>query len=309
MGTQIRMVSVARPGYGLHRANTIRLAARAARQCLDDAGIDPFNVGLLVNTGVYRHKNTGEPAIAALIQEKITANDHVKNNSADSWNTFSFDINNGGCGLFTGIEIVHRAISNGDISCGMVVTGDTEPFYGLSEDFNINSAAAAILLGKSGNLKGFSTFRTYTFPEYSEEVVSCSFYGKSGWLRKNRNRLNIMQKESFPDVCVDCSVKSLFKFLDELKITLSEIDLIIPSQSPLGFTGMLRKRLGMNGNFIELEKTGNMVFHTAGPAFALKKVWDDKRFQNSGNVIFLTVGSGINVSLTLYKNEILNANN
>lgn len=302
MGTQIKMVSVARPGLGLHHANSVRLAASAAKQCLDDAGIDPFNIGLLINTGVYRHKNTGEPAIAALIQKKITAKDPVKNNSDDSGKTFSFDINSGGCGLLTGMEIVHRAISNGDIAFGIVAASDTEPFYGLSENFNIHSAAAAILLGESGNLKGFSIFRTYTFPEYSEELVSCSFYGKSGWLRKNRTRLKIMQKDSFPDVCVDCSVKSLFKFLHELKTTLSEIDLIITSQSPLGFPGMLRKRLGLNGRLIELEKTGHMVFHTTGLAFALHKVWNDKRFQNSGNVIFLTIGSGINVSLTLYKN-------
>jgi len=184
----------------------------------------------------------------------------------------------------------------------MVVAGDAEPFFGLSENFNINSAAAAVLLDKSGDSKGFSLFRTYTFPGYSEELVSSSFYGKSRFLRKCRNRLNIMQKESFPDACVECSVKSLFSFLDELKISLNEIDLIIPSQNPLEFPQMLRKRLGMNGSLIELEKTGNMVFHTAGPAFALKKVWDDKRFHNSGNVIFLTIGSGINVSLTLYKN-------
>jgi predicted NBD/HSP70 family sugar kinase len=45
-----------------------------------------------------------------------------------------------------------------------------------------------------------------------------------------------------------------------------------------------------------------MVFHTAGPAFALKKVWDDNRFRNSKNVIFLTIGAGINVSLALYQN-------
>ena len=63
------------------------------------------------------------------------------------------------------------------------------------------------------------------------------------------------------------------------EMTLDDIDLIIPSQSPLGFADNLKKRLGMNDNFVELEKTGNMVFHTAGLAFALKKVWDDNRFQ------------------------------
>lgn len=302
MGTQIKMVSVSQPRFGFRRGNSIMLAANAARQCLNAAGIDPFELGLLVNTGVYRHKNTGEPAIAALIQEKIADYYTFKSDPVNSGNTFSFDLNNGGCGLLTGIEIVNGAINNNDIACGMVIAGDFEPFYGLSEGFNINPAAAAVLLNKSENLKGFSMFRTYSFPEHSEELLSCSFYRKSEWFRKGRNILNIMQKESFLDVCVDCSVKSFFNFLDESGLVFDEIDLIIPSQSPMGFTGMLKKKLGMNGNFIELEKTGKMVLHTAGPAFALKSVWDDNRFRSSENIIFLSTGSGINVSLALYQN-------
>jgi 3-oxoacyl-[acyl-carrier-protein] synthase III len=184
----------------------------------------------------------------------------------------------------------------------MVVTGDSEPFYRLSKEFTFNSAAAAIILAGSENSNGFSMFRTYTYPEYSGEFVSSTFYSNIGGHGKGRNILNVMQKESYPDVCVDCAVKSLFSFLDESGKTLNDIDLIIPSQSPLGFTEKLKKRVGMNGNFIEIKKTGNMVFHTAGPAFALKKVWDDNRFRSSKNIIFLTIGSGINVSLALYQN-------
>lgn len=302
MGAQIKMVSVARPRIAFHHVNSIRLSARAASQCLNDAQIDPCTIGLLVNTGIYRYKNTGEPSIAALIQKRIASCNHTNNDPVKSGSTFSFDINNGGCGLLTGIEIIHSAIINEEINYGMVVTGDSEPFHGLSENFNIHSAAAAIILAKSENSKGFSMFRTYKFPDYSEEFVSCTFYNDTGWLRKGKNILNIKQKESYLDHCVNCSVKSLFNFLDESAMTLSEIDLIIPSQSPLGFTGMLKKRLDLNGNFIEMERTGEMIYHTAGPAFALKKVWDDKRFRSSENIIFLTIGSGINVSLALYKN-------
>jgi len=296
------MVSVARPRIGFHHVNSISLSARAAIQCLSDAQIDPFTIGLLVNTGIYRHKNTGEPSIAALIQKKISACKPVNNDSDKSESTFSFDINNGGCGFLTGIEIIHSAISDGEITYGMLVTGDSEPFHGLSENFNIHPAAAALILEKSENSTGFSLFRTYIFPEYSEEFVSCTFFHDPKWFRKGRNILNIKQKESYLDLCVNCSVESFFNFLDESGIDLDEIDLIISSQSPIGFTGMLKKRLGLNGNFIELEKTGEMIYHTAGPLFALKKVWDDNRFRSSENIIFLTIGSGINVSLALYKN-------
>jgi len=302
MGAQIKMVSVAQPRFGFHHVNSIRLSTRAAIQCLDGARIDPCDIGLLVNTGIYRYKNTGEPAIAALIQEAIGVNRTCAEDTGNHKNTFSFDLNNGGCGLLTAIEIVHGLISSGEIAYGMVVTGDSEPFYHLSKEFTFKSAAAAIILAGSKNSNGFSLFRTYTYPEYSDEFVSTTFYSNEGWHGKGRNILNVLQKESYPDICVDCAEKSLFGFLDESGMKLDDIDLIVPSQSPLGFTDKLKKRVGMNGNFIEIEKTGNMVFHTAGPAFALKKVWDDNRFRSSKNIIFLTIGSGINVSLALYQN-------
>ena len=138
MGAQIKMVSVARPRIAFHHANSIRLSARAARQCLNDSQTDPFVIGLLINTGVYRYKNTGEPSIAALVQREMSAYKPVNNNTIKSGSTFSFDINNGGCGFLTGIEIIHSAIVNGEINYGMVVAGDSEPFHGLSENFNIH---------------------------------------------------------------------------------------------------------------------------------------------------------------------------
>jgi 3-oxoacyl-[acyl-carrier-protein] synthase III len=307
MGTLINMVSVARPRVSFWPGNSIGLTARAASRCLDEAGIDPHDLGILINTGIYRYKNTGEPAIAALIQEKIAAGRTKRNRSGNSGNTFSFDLNNGGCGLLTGIEIVHGLINSGEISFGMVVTGDSEPFHGLSEEFAFNAAAAAIILSKSNEPAGFSLFRTYNYPDYSDEFRSCTFYNKTRGNGRGKNILKVMQKKSYVDFCVECAVKSLFNFLDESKKTLDEIDLIIPSQSPPGFVNRMKNHIDMNDKFIESSNTRNKMYHTAGPAFALKKVWDDNRFRNSRNIIFLTVGSGISVSITLYVNEIKNA--
>jgi len=303
MGTLINMVAVARPHLRFYPGNSIRLSARAARQCLIDSGVKPGDLGLIINTGIYRHRNIGEPAIAALIQEMISTKRANKVNSCNCNNTFSFDLNNGGCGMMTGIEIIHGSLNNHEISYGMVVTGDSEPFPGMSKEFNINSAAAAIILSESNDSNGFSLFRTYHYPKYSEEFRSCTFYNKTGNNGKGKNILNVIQKASYLDFCVDCAVKSLFTFLDECGKALDEIDLIIPSQSPTGLTKKMKIHIGMDDNFIELSNKGNKVFHTAGMAFALKKVWDDNRFKNSKNIIFLTVGSGINVSVALYKNQ------
>jgi len=93
----------------------------------------------------------------------------------------------------------------------------------------------------------------------------------------------------------------LNKYLDETGLRLNEIDLIISSQSPCGYTSAMKKRTGLNDKLVETGKSGNRELHTAGPAFALKKAWDDNRFASSKTILFLTVGAGINVSFALYR--------
>jgi 3-oxoacyl-[acyl-carrier-protein] synthase-3 len=302
MGSQIEMVSVVRPRFSFYKGNSISLSARAASQCLDDAGVDPGDIGILINTGIYRHKNIGEPAIAALIQENIGANTVIDTDSGNFRSTFSFDLNNGGCGWLTGIHIIHESINTEEISCGMVVTGDSDPFPGLSQGFAFETAAAAIILVRSNDPKGFTLFRSYTFPEYSQELVSHSYYGHLRWKRNGNNLLLIQQKDSYLDLCVKCAAESLFSFLRESGYKFKDINLIIPSQSPDGFVHKLMSIIGLSDSIIEVPKTGNRILHTAGPAFALKKAWDDNRFKASKRVILITVGSGINVSVALYEN-------
>ena len=306
MGTIINMVSVSKPLFRFSSVGSIKLSTRAAKQCVRVAGIDPCDIGLLINTGTYRHKNTGEPAIAALIQKKIGANSTKRIIDFSSINniksTFSFDLNNGGCGWLSGIQIADALLQTGEIIYGMIVTGDSEPFKGLSENFKFESAAAAIILSKVEGPGGFSSFRSFSYPEHNKEFISNTYYGhlKGKW--GNRNILSVRQQETYLDLCIERSLESLNNYLDETGLRLHEIDLIISSQSPEGFTSGLNRRIAFNEKIVEINKAGNKEFHTAGPAFALKKVWDDNHFKTSKNILFLTVGSGISVSFALYKN-------
>ncbi len=216
--------------------------------------------------------------------------------------TFSFDLNNGGCGWLTGIQIADGLLQTGEINYGMIVTGDCEPFQGLSENFKFESAAAAIILSKSEEPDGFSFFKSYSYPENNQEFISSTYFGHLKGKMGVRNILSVRQKETYLDLCIDRSIESLNEFLDMTGLHLDEIDLIISSQSPEGFTSGMKKKTGFNEKLIEVAKTGNKEFHTAGPAFALKKAWDDNRFKTSKNILFLTVGSGMQVNIAFYKN-------
>ena len=72
MGTIIDRLEIARGGWR-SRHSALHLAVAAAKSCLHEARRDADALDLLVNAGIYRDSNLGEPALAALIQEDIGA--------------------------------------------------------------------------------------------------------------------------------------------------------------------------------------------------------------------------------------------
>jgi len=169
MSAKIDMVDISKYMFNLLGRGSIHLTAKAAKSCLKKAGLNPSCLGLVINTGIYRDKNIIEPAIATFIQRKIGAkplllrNNRIACNRSDT--TFSFDLNNGGCGLVSALELVNGFVQSGEIRRGMVVTGDAEPFRGLSKSFEFTTAAAAIILSAASDGEGFMKFKTSTFPQ------------------------------------------------------------------------------------------------------------------------------------------------
>jgi 3-oxoacyl-[acyl-carrier-protein] synthase-3 len=307
MGTKISMVSQSLPFFRFSPGNSISMSSRAAKKCLGNAGMELSDIGLMISTGIYRYRNTGEPSIASMVQKKIMGHRQPRSKSGGSQavdrNTFSFDLNQGACGWLAGIQIIDGFIQTGDISHGLVFTGDSEPFRGSSVNYRFDSAAAAIILSGSETPGGFSDFITYYYPDLGEEFISSTRFGKMNRKSGKRNILYIEQKDSYLERCIGSASESLKKYIHETGLSINEIDMIISSQSPEGLVTGLRERTGLGHKILEVTNNRKKELHTAGPAFALKKSWDENSFRASGNILFLTVGSGIIVSLATYKNE------
>ncbi len=307
MGTILRMVSKSTPSFRFSQGNSISLASAAAKQCLGNSGMKLQDIGLIIGTGIYRYRNTGEPSIASMVQNKLMGYRQSRLKTGDlqagERNTFSFDLSQGGCGLLAGIQIIDGFIQTGDISHGLIFTADSEPFTGSSVGYRFDPAAAAIILSGSLNGGGFSDFITYYYPDLGEEFISSTRFGKLKGKNGKRNILHVEQKRSYLENCIASAAESLKKYLVETGLTINEIDMLISSQSPEGLVQGLRERTGLGQKIVEVTNDRRKELHTAGPAFALKKSWDDNSFLSSGNVLFLTVGSGITVSLAIYKNS------
>lgn len=204
-----------------------------------------------------------------------------------------------------GIQIADGFLSTGEIEHGMVVTGDAIPMPGYTEGFEYRPMGGAVLLKKGRKKEGFTSFMTETHPAHkhllTSEVMAVPNTGRN-LLRPGRvkNILYIRERGGFLDACVKVAAPAVRKFLDGEGLGTDDTDLIIPSQSPGGFPGLVMKNSGFDTDRLA-DVTGDYGnVHTAGPLAALRKTVRDRRFAKARNTLFLTVGSGITVSLALY---------
>jgi 3-oxoacyl-[acyl-carrier-protein] synthase-3 len=125
MGVVIVGTGVSTPSWSPLTHGARRLADRAATACLQTADSAADAIDVLINVGVYREKGLGEPALAALIQEDVEAN--AGRVTPGRHGTFSFDIDNGACGVLTGADVIRGFLTSRAIKAGMITASDSGP--------------------------------------------------------------------------------------------------------------------------------------------------------------------------------------
>jgi 3-oxoacyl-[acyl-carrier-protein] synthase-3 len=302
MGSRIRSVGVTLD-RGILRRGSIDLVVNSAKESLKKGDLDPGDIGVLVNCGVYRDHNISEPSIASFIQRKIRANPLYKNGKR----TFSFDVMNGGCGLLSSINVVDTIIRSGEVDIGMVVTSDSNPNPRYTEGFNFKPAAFSIILESGPEEEGFTDFRMDTYSRYVDDFSGALTFkeGEGHTLlgkKKGKNLLTIDQSEDYTAHCIECALETSGSFLESLDMKWNDIDLVIPSQYPPDFVSGFAEEADIDRKrMIDLSNEMG-PFHTAGPGIALDRAMSKGIFQRSKNTLFLFVGSGLTAGCILYRN-------
>ncbi len=292
MGTIIKSVGTAMPV--LHKG-IVALTTHATKQCLRNGGISARDIGMLLYAGVYNENHQGEPSIASLIQNRIQK-DKLRQMlfSREPENIFSFDVHNGGGGILDAIHIADGLIASGDLKYGLIIAGDTKPETGPSYNYNYSSSAGAVLLTNGPEKKGFRRFFSKTYPEFKNDLHSSTNWDTGNF------RFIIDQKEGYLEDCLKCAEDTTHIFLEQEKLHPEEIGLLITSMCPSGFRKDFIKRTGFKDKVNV--KESNCVIYSAGLIFSLNYLFKNGIFNASKNILFLTVGSGIAVSLSLYRN-------
>jgi 3-oxoacyl-[acyl-carrier-protein] synthase III len=303
MGARIEAVS-ALTSRRSRTPSARRLADAAARACLAQAGKQPGDIGLLINAGIYREDNMGEPALAALVQEDIGASPGQP--PIGGKGAFSFDLLNGTCGVISAIQVQAGLLRSGVIRLGAIVTSDVHPGPRDPRSAPFRPAGGALLLGWDDSTPGFTGFHTETFPEYDDLLVSGLVWQgrrkpRTPGTRAGHSQMIIDQKPGYHARLVECAEEAAHRFLHRLGMDISQIDLLVPAPSAPDFLDPLRVRLGVPGDRIAYITEELDGCYTTGPIAALQAGIKSGRLREAHNTMMLAAGAGITVALALYR--------
>jgi len=297
MASKVRAVGISKRGILPFGKSATGLMVSAARNALKSAGVGAGAIDLLINVGMYREENIGEPAIASFIQGNLEANPLAEGDRS----TFAFDILDGGCGTATAIDVARSHLSLKGEGLAMIVAADVEPISGYTEGFSFDPVGAAILLEWERGDAGFRDLDFQFYPEHRDLYkVEMEFNEGRTKGKKKGNILYLQERPGYLGACTGSAVSSIGSFLRKHRLEMDDIDMIVPSQSPVGFPASLRKALAIDeGKVVDVTGTYGNV-HTAGSIAAFGSLMEKRAIKEGMRILLLNVGSGIKVGLGLY---------
>jgi amino acid adenylation domain-containing protein len=274
--------------------DAVGLAVQAATACLDNSGVDPGALDLILYAGVYRDDFIAEPAIAALVAGELGINDDIE--SPDEPKTFAFDVLNGAVGFLNACQIGSQMIGAGKAEHVMVVASEIEnntvdsghPLYGLSE------TGSAVILSRAGDTDGFGRFVFHHHPEYSEALTTY-FQQRDGqsWLQIDGDP-NLATR--YLD-CIPAAVEELLK-LEELDC--SEIAAVFPPYLSDADRTELAARLNIpSSRFVDLATEAD-PFSSSVP-YGLQQARRNNLVRSGDIGLIVTVGSGVQIGCATYR--------
>ncbi|EID10530.1 3-oxoacyl-ACP synthase [Mycobacterium xenopi RIVM700367] len=243
----------------------------------------------MVNAGIYRDRNLGEPALAALIQEDIGAN--IEDPHAGGHGTFSFDVANGSCGLLTALQIVDGFLRSHSINCALVVASDANPGHGMSEHFPFSPVGAALLCGWVDGGDGLGQMHWVNLPD-----DGASFRATVG-LRNARNVLRFTGSATKEQQFAAASAGAARGCLAKSSLIIHDIDVIVAAPGYLGYRAALATQLGVPAEQVTV--AADEKIHTASLAAALHRTAD--RFPAGSRILLIAAGAGVTAGAALYR--------
>ncbi|OBF36771.1 non-ribosomal peptide synthetase [Mycobacterium sp. ACS1612] len=291
---RVRIAGVGTVPAGTAETHSVANAVRAAKSCLENARLEPSQLGLLIHAGVYRDEFIGEPAIATFIAGDIGANDDIQ--SADGTKTLAFDVFNGAVGFLNACQVAAQMIGGGKVQNAMVVTSETEnnAADGVHQLLGVQQTGSAVVLSRSDDAVGFGGFVFRYDPEHADALTT--YTRQAG----GRTWLQIDREPKLATHYLDMVPAAVEELLELENLDRSDIKVVVPPFLPVDDRTELAHRIGIDSaRFVEFDGEDD-PFTSSVPQGIERAV--RQGLAAPGDIgLIVTVGSGLQVGCTTYR--------
>ena len=284
--------------------NSLTLAAGAARDCLAHSQHQAPDIEMLISTSITRSTGRSwqsfEPPLSLSIKQAIGATKAV-----------NFDLSNACAGMLTGVFILQDLVTRGEISCGMVVSGEyishlswnaakkiRSLFSKQLASLTLGDAGAAVIVERApAGAAGIDVIGFTTLAEHSR--LCLAFPSTVGPGAQMYTKSRKLQKVAIEDMA-----PLVAEVIGEAGIRLDDIDYLIPHQTSARAirqgTEEFARRLGARPKHVvvNLEEYGNTSSTTL--FVALHKYLEEQRIHKGDRVMLLALASGIEIGIAVF---------
>jgi len=222
----------------------------------------------------------------------------------------NFDLSNACAGMLTGVFILQDFIARGEISCGMVVSGEyishlswnatrqvRSLFSKQLASLTLGDAGAAVMVERAPGGTGIDVIGFTTLAEHSRLCLAFpSSLGPGAQMYTRSRKLH--------RVAIDDMAPLVAEAIGEAGISLADIDYLIPHQTSArairAGTRDFARRLGARPKHVvmNLEEYGNTSSTTL--FVALHKYLEERRIRKGDRVMLLALASGIEIGMAIF---------
>jgi 3-oxoacyl-[acyl-carrier-protein] synthase-3 len=267
---------------------TSHMATHAARRALDQAGLAPEDIELIIVATIT--PDTPTPATACYVQQMLGANRAV-----------AFDISAACSGFLYAMKISKRLISDGAFKNALIIGAEK-----LSTVTNWQDRSTCVLFGDGAGAAVLRTAAT------GEGAILATEMGTDGNLTHLLNipgggsacpitqsnvgdqlfTLTMMGKEVFKHA-VNRMKEAAEKVIERAGLQAEDIACVIPHQANLRIIDAIADRLAVPNErvFVNLDKYGNTS--AAAVAIALDEANRSGAFKRGDNIVLVVFGAGL----------------
>jgi len=271
---------------------TSHLAFQAAKKAIDDAGISPSDLDLIMVATVT--PDMVFPATACLLQDRLGAN-----------NAAAFDLEAGCSGFVYGLSVASQFIETGMYDNILVIGAET-----LSKITNWDDRSTCVLFGDGAGaavLQATNKGGLLAFDLGSDGSGGKSLYMPGGGSLNPANKETVNNNMHY----IYMEGNPVFKFavkkmgqasIDVLKkanLDTNDVDLFIPHQANIRIINSAAKRLKLDDDrvYVNLHKYGNTS--TASVPLALIEAYEEGLINHGDLLVLVAFGAGLTWASTV----------